>query len=232
MLKSVKFALALFGALTIAATAASAAPLIGTGNPPAGVPGTLELNWTVSPNFNEGHELWVVTGAADYPGAWVDPTTNGLTAKWITPYATDPTHTEAINDPHANATLQDYTYTLTGFNSPGSDATIKWASDNGAAFFLNGNLLSTILAPSVNDQPFGSLTVFTILASDWLATGNLFEVVVRNLQYDAGPNPTGLLVDISTVPLPPALLLFGSALVGMNWLRRRRDSSASMAARL
>ena len=79
MLKSVKFALALFGALTIAATAASAAPLIGTGNPPAGVPGTLELNWTVSPNFNEKHELWVVTGAADYPGAWVP----GLAASWL-----------------------------------------------------------------------------------------------------------------------------------------------------
>ena len=42
-------------------------------------------------------------------------------------------------------------------------------------------------------------------------------------------------VDISAVPLPPALLLFGSGLLGMNWLRRRRTgqnlASAIMAER-
>jgi hypothetical protein len=30
--------------------------------------------------------------------------------------------------------------------------------------------------------------------------------------------------EISEVPLPPALLLFGSGLLGMNWLRRRRQN--------
>ena len=33
-----------------------------------------------------------------------------------------------------------------------------------------------------------------------------------------------MVIRISEVPLPPALLLFGSALVGMNWLRRRRQN--------
>jgi hypothetical protein len=222
MLKSIKLTLSMLAALAIGATAVSAAPLIGTGNPPTGVPGDLEANWTVLPNLEPSAGLYIVSGAADYPGAWVDPVANGLTAKWITPY-TNEAQTGATDDPNANSTFQDYTYTLSGFAKPG-DVTVKWASDNGATFGLNGFILSTILAPSINDQPFGSLTVFSILADDihWLATGNIFEVVVRNLQYSAGPNPTGLLVDISTVPLPPAMLLFGSALLGMNWLRRRR----------
>lgn len=233
MLKSVKLALALFGTLMIAATAASAAPLIGTGNPASGVPGDLESNWTILPVLDGSAGLYVVTGAADYPGAWVDPTFSGLTAQWISPYTDDASHTGATNDPNANSAFVDYTYTLADFATPGGDITIKWASDNGAIFRLNGVDLSTIVAPDISDTPFASLTTFTILASDaaWSALGNTFEVVVRNLEYE-GANPTGLLVDISTVPLPPALLLFGSALVGMNWLRRRRDSSASMAARL
>jgi hypothetical protein len=218
-MKIVKLALSVLAVLAIGATAASAAPLIGTGNPTTGVPGDPEANWTVLPLLKGSDGLYVVSGAADYPGAWIDPTTNGLTAKWISPYATAVTHTEAINDPNANSKFQDYTYTLSGFSSPGSDAIIKWASDNGASFFLNGSAVLSTIASS----GFGSLTTFSILATDanWLATGNKFVVVVENEGFD-GANPTGLLVDISTVPLPPALLLFGSALVGMNWLRRRR----------
>ena len=45
---------------------------------------------------------------------------------------------------------------------------------------------------------------------------------------DSGAGPDrdydDFVVRISEVPLPPALLLFGSALVGMNWLRRRRQN--------
>jgi hypothetical protein len=45
---------------------------------------------------------------------------------------------------------------------------------------------------------------------------------------DAGAGPDrdydDMVVRVSEVPLPPALLLFGSALLGMNWLRRRREN--------
>jgi hypothetical protein len=60
----------------------------------------------------------------------------------------------------------------------------------------------------------------------------VFTVVFTNLQY-AGElgNPTGLLVDITETPLPPAVLLFGTALLGLNWLSRRRKNSARTLAR-
>jgi hypothetical protein len=38
--------------------------------------------------------------------------------------------------------------------------------------------------------------------------------------------PADYLVKITTTPLPPALILFGTALAGLTWLGRRRRSSA------
>jgi hypothetical protein len=178
--------------------------------------------------------LYVVDGTFDYnnPQAWVSPDANGLSANWITPYAASPGNTLATNDPRANTAPATYTFSLSGFAKPTNDLLINWASDNGATFALNGIVLSTISAPSENDQPFASLTLFTIAAlSDlWLAENNVFTVTVTNLAY-AGANPTGLLVNITETPLPPAALLFGTALLGLNWLSRRRKNSASILAR-
>ena len=102
------------------------------------------------------------------------------------------------------------------------DLHIAWASDNNAAFFLNGT--DTTRLSSTATGGFASLTTFTIFADDFLDGANTFYVVVTNLAQGSG-NPTGLLVNIST-PLPPALLLFGTGLAGLGWLssksRRRR----------
>ena len=114
-----------------------------------------------------------------------------------------------------------YTYTLANFTAPLTDIIILWATDNGAQFFLNGTLLDSIPAPTISDTPYTPLQSFVILASAFAAS-NTFEVVVTNLAY-SGANPTGLVVDVSAVPLPPAALLFGSALLGLTWLRRRRS---------
>jgi hypothetical protein len=229
MLTRVKHGLFVLAAVVIGATTASAAPLVGTGVP--GPAGTQELNWTVLPIISS-RDLYVVNGAADYPTAWVNAAANNLTAKWISPYADVVGNTLATDDPNAHSAFVDYTYTLAGFSNPGANVTIKWATDNGAQFFLNGVLLNTIAAPNVNDQPFAALTTFTILASQFAVGANTFTAIVRNLAYDAGPNPTGLLVNtsVSPVPLPPAMLLFGSALVGMNWLRKRRPERNSGVA--
>ncbi len=52
------------------------------------------------------------------------------------------------------------------------------------------------------------------------------SLVVWLDDFGAGPDRDydDFVVRISEVPLPPALLLFGSALLGMNWLRRRRQN--------
>jgi hypothetical protein len=231
MLKCVKLMLAV-GALSIFATAAPAAPLVGTGNAPAGLPGTPELNWLLAGSG----PAFIVNPASPF---WVNPATvSGVTAKWISPYVSplqSPTMTSLGftctifcpgDDPTAQTANASYTYSLT-FNNPGQNVVIKWATDNTATWLLNNVPLSSALTGT---GTLTSLFAFSLLASDFAVGSNTLKVVVTNLALANGGNPTGLLVDISTVPLPPALLLFGSGLLGMNWLRRRRTDKRTMGA--
>lgn len=212
--------------ILVGTIAATAAPLISTG---VGGVGSAETNWIVTSGapptaLDPVLPAFAVDGAEDYPGAWAS--TTGLEANWITPYSNG---SSAINDASSNAATNVYTYTLASFTAPVTDIIIQWATDNGAEFFLNGTLLSSIPAPTISDTPYTPLQSFVILASAF-ATSNTFEVVVTNLAY-SGANPTGLVVDVSAVPLPPAALLFGSALLGLNWLRRRRSQKIGAIAR-
>ena len=213
-------ALAALMAALIGSSLAMAAPVVGTGNPAAGTPGAEENNWTLSQG-----DAYVVNPATPY---WVNPASDAtVTAKWITPYL-DATQSSTMtglgftctvfcpgDDPTAYVVDSLYTYTLT-FDDPNQTLNIKWATDNGAEFFLNGSLLS-----QAGPGGLSALTAFQILADAFLDGSNTFSIVVRNLQQTNGGNPTGLIVDVSAVPLPPAVLLFGTALIGLNWMRRR-----------
>jgi PEP-CTERM motif len=119
------------------------------------------------------------------------------------------------------------------FGNPGASVDIQWSSDNGAEFYLNGNLLST-----VGSTGYGALVSFTIAAATFSGS-NTFLVKVQNEACNCN-NPTGLLVSASpssapapsAVPLPAALPLFASGLGVMGFLgwRRKRKKAAAMAA--
>ena len=224
MLRSIKAATFVLAAFMIVAPAHSA-PIVGTGLP--GAAGTPETHWTAflgDPAGGSALGLTIVNGAADYPGAWVPPAATD--AQWITPYATGQL---AVDDPLSHNKEVFYTYLL-NFDDPNRDINVQWSSDNDASFFLNDVLLSV-----KGLTGYSSLTAFTILDAVFQAS-NTFRVVVRNENggppdHNPGiPNPTGLRVDVgpSPVPLPPAMLLFGSALLGMNWLRKRRAEKPAL----
>jgi hypothetical protein len=204
-----------FAAALFSASAALAAPVIGTGD---GVLGADESNWVLDTG-----DAFIVNPASPF---WVDPASSGVTAQWISPYigaGLDPPAFTCeefcpANDPNANTSNAEYTYTL-AFDDPGESLYIKWASDNGAEFLLNGSVLA-----QAGTGGFGSLVAFSILSTAFNAgVVNTFTVIVTNLAQNNGGNPTGLLVNIQT-PLPPALLLFVSGLAGLGWLSRRRGT--------
>jgi hypothetical protein len=209
-LKCVFGAAAAIAVLSLAS--AAGAVTLSTG---AGPVGAAEPNWTltVSPGSTS---LTIVSGAQDYPGAWVTAPSAG--SNWITPYASGGTTA-------TDAPLGAYEYHSFTFGNPGGPVTIQWSSDNGAQFFLNDG---AIPLSTVGPAGFGSLVLFVIPAAAFGAS-NEFEVLVQNDPCGGCLNPTGLLVstdaDVSPVPLPAALPLFASgvgALGLLGWRRKKR----------
>jgi hypothetical protein len=110
-----------------------------------------------------------------------------------------------------------YIYRLT-FDLPGLDPstiviTGDWATDNSGQIYFNG-------APvvGVTNNGYTSLGSFT-LNSGFIEEGNTLEFIVSNFPE----KPTGLLVanlEVST-PIPGALWLFGSGIIGIVGIRRK-----------
>lgn len=150
-------------------------------------------------------------------------------------------------------------YTLTNFNTiiPGSAfggvgyfAGISLAACTSAGCvndpgFTNGqaSVVWTITVPGITDvltfnNPHFSFsgTDLTITASGTsVINGGVSQAIALNLTAQNGFNSAGgsFSATVSAVPLPGALALFGSAMVGVwGWSRRRksRDSAASSAA--
>ena len=190
----------------------AAAATLSTG---VGALGSNEVNWALS----TGDPLYIVSGPALYPaGTWVTAPTG---SNWITPVRSG---TQAASAPDSPPL---YTYEL-AFANPWANVYIQWSSDNGATFFLNGDLLS-----AVGPTGYSGLTSFSILAAAFEAN-NTFTVIVSN---DACPpctigNPTGLLVSATAtpIPVPAALPLLASGVGGLLLLNRRRKAKANASA--
>jgi hypothetical protein len=162
-----------------------------------------ELTGPISPaSVVEPNRLWI---AAPAGSAWIGPT-SGNTADPLGDY--------------------DYTYTLT-FDLTSLDhstATItgEWATDNDAVILLNN------VNTGITNIDFLALYPFSI--SDGYIPGiNTLQFVVTN-QPGSGSNPTGLLIanlsgEASVVPIPAAVWLFGSGLLGMIGVARRKKTA-------
>jgi hypothetical protein len=201
-----------------AASTAGAVTTLSTGDGPLG---SAEPNWalTSSPGSTT---LTIVSGAQDYPGTWVVAPAD---SNWITPYAGGGTTATS------EAPVGEYDYSL-NFANPLASVSIQWSSDNGAGFYLNNVLLS-----SVGSTGYNSLTSFVISAAAFLPGNNVFEVKVQNDPCNCN-NPTGLLVSAivgptgspSATPLPAALPLLASgvgALGLLGWRRKRKAVARS-----
>ena len=165
-------------------------------------------------------DTWPVSGT--YVRPWV---ANSTTSKWITPQLIPDTGYPGYVSNTPGSYTYETTFNLTGFNPGTVSITGKWWTDNyRGSILLNG---VSIYSPVAN-EPFGgqSYNTFTI-SSGFQAGVNTLDFVVQNeLNYAGYGDPSGLRVeftssDATPVPLPPAVLLLGSGLLGLSFIRRK-----------
>ena len=136
--------------------------------------------------------------------------------------------------------VHEYTFNLA------QDAVVKWQIDNSddipstfgianlVAFWDDGT--GTISAGTstfmITDGAGNSLFPSNIGINDWyktVLTAGLHTLTFLGTSLEGGSYTTEV-SSISAVPLPPAALLFGTALFGIGALRRRKDKKAGVAA--
>ena len=116
---------------------------------------------------------------------------NNAISQWIGPNV----------NPLSNSPVGFYTYRITFAMPAGADLNTviisgRWASDNEAAIFLNGQATNLTTGPA----DFGSFTPFAITGpANFQQNTNVIEFQVRNRGVGGGPSPTatGLRVEIN-----------------------------------
>ncbi len=213
-----KFKLLKIAALSLAialpSTVASAATLFLTGGNDVNLPN----NFTESAAAGSGLSIGDTVKAFDSnsgPGAGL-----GLTsASWIrfdylgseAAFTNEAIELAGFGVLFDNKTATPGVTSVTVALSPGAFSLLPFkftTSGNGGKEAVNGNIenpLSIAYSPASNDG-----TSFIALFGDGAGDADYEDLVVR----------------ISVVPLPPAVVLFGAALAGLGWLGRRRKGSS------
>jgi hypothetical protein len=153
---------------------------------------------------------WPVGG-----NAWIGDTGNNG-SRWIVPTGTRDPITYLEGD-----YVFETTFDLTGFDHNTAEINGQWAADNDATdIILNG----VSLGLSTTGE-YKNWTDF-VINSGFIAGVNTLQFVVHNNPWSGGENPTGLRVDMAgtatVVPVPAAVWLFGSGLLGLIGYSRRK----------
>jgi hypothetical protein len=171
----------------------------------------LDLHYTILPGSPSNSPNAYTVQPYNILCCWV---TNPPGTWWISPFV-------PINgQPDGNAPEGHYIYQTTFMLASTAGASLSgvWAVDNSATMYLNGLVVSTIANPG-----FNVLTPFA-------TTNQTFQTGMNTITFDVfnngcingcGFNPTGLLVQFNT-PEPSSLALFGSGVLGLGGLLRRR----------
>lgn len=177
--------------------------------------GATDSHYTVTSSLPSGPSpVHAVNDAKDYIGYWMAP---NATSAWITPFITADNYASSGS---LQAEYYDYTTTfdLTGVDLATVSLVGKAASDN------------YILGVSLNGQTLnlnGGYSAWSTFAwSDYFNQGlNTLVFHTQNLYGASGSGgPTGLRVEVelAAVPVPGAVWLLGSGLLGLAGLRAKR----------
>ena len=201
--------------LTSGLAATMAAAPIAISNTGTTAPGTVDPNWTItSPAGSAGSAF--VTVEDGFPiGPWV---ANSALSRWIQP------DSATAENQAATTFVYRTSFSLAGLVVSSAELNFRASADNQiTAVRLNGNSVGFSF---LNLAAFSG--TFQVTTDAWFNAGNnVLEFDVLN--FDIGPNPSGLRVEITgtadaipgVVPEPATFLLAAPVLAAM-YLRGRR----------
>lgn len=113
--------------------------------------------------------------------------------------------------------------TLTIFLSDSNDTDIEFAALDAISGTANANTLTPNISAGPNLDPSGSIGYFDLNILSLLEVGSAYQVngSMSNFLGDYTFDKAQLNVDYSPVPVPAAVWLFGSAIAGLGFARRR-----------
>ncbi|MGD0276024.1 MAG: VPLPA-CTERM sorting domain-containing protein [Syntrophales bacterium] len=179
--------------------------------------GAIDPHYTLiqsaDPSF-PGPAAYVVDDAfAAFAWSYTGINANGPYSKWLSP---NPDNSLAWG-----SYIYQTTFNLTGLNPSSALITGQWSTDNeGYDILLNGHSTGNTIMIG-DSHAFCDFHPFTI-SSGFVSGLNTLDFIVHN---DGGPS--GIRVEMSgtanaaTVPIPGAVWLLGSGLIGLVGIRRR-----------
>ena len=190
--------------------------------------GSIDTHYTLitsaDPNFS-GPNTYVVNNSWPIApaGPWM---ANNSVSQWISH------RPDAANITNGGHYIFRTTFDLTGYNTDTALLTGRWASDNtGLDILING-----ISTGNSNPGQFTSFSSFSI-ADSFIDGLNTLDFIVHNIPFPpnspslGGSNPSGLRVELggiaepSPVPEPTTMMLTGSGIVALIFIRRKLEKA-------